>query len=63
MLLWFRGPISFFSCTTKCLLALNFTLSSADELLVQVDDSELSKLVNHSKWLGYSGVYISTQWL
>ena len=29
----------------KCLLALNFILSSADKLLVQVDDSELSKLV------------------
>jgi len=29
---------------TKCLLALKFLLSSADELLVQVDDSKLSKL-------------------
>ena len=29
----------------KWLLALNFILSFADKLLVQVDDSELSKLV------------------
>ena len=29
----------------KWLLALSFILSSADKLLVQVDDSELSKLV------------------
>ena len=36
---------SFVFCVTKCLLALNFILSSADKLLLQVDDSELSKLV------------------
>ena len=29
----------------KWLLVLSFILSSADKLLVQVDDSELSKLV------------------
>ena len=34
-----------FFYVTKCLLALTFIISSADKLLVQVDDSELSKLV------------------
>ena len=39
------GNTNFVFCATKCLLALTFIFSSADELLVQVDDSELSKLV------------------
>ena len=38
------GILTLFWGVNKCLLALNFILSSADKLL-QVDDSELCKLV------------------
>ena len=37
--------VKHFFCVCDSLLALTFIISSADRLLVQVDDSELSKLI------------------